>query len=53
MLRDGKADILVTGDKALLFLGSFEGAPIVSPATFVGEYLAPLESSAASDDSVS
>jgi uncharacterized protein len=40
MLRDGEVDLLVTGDKALLSLGDFEGKPIVSPATFVRGYLA-------------
>ena len=34
MLRDGGADLLVTGDKALLALESFEGRPILSPAQF-------------------
>ncbi|MGI8644249.1 MAG: putative toxin-antitoxin system toxin component, PIN family [Thermomicrobiales bacterium] len=32
----GNADVIVTGDKKhLLPLGSYEGIPIVSPATFV------------------
>ncbi len=40
MLRDGKADVLITGDKALLSLRAFEDKPIVSPAAFFSEYLA-------------
>jgi uncharacterized protein len=39
MLHDGEADLLVTGDKALLSLGQFQGKPIVSPTVFVSEYL--------------
>ena len=34
MLRDGEADFLVTGDKALLALENFEGRPIVDPKAF-------------------
>ena len=35
MLRDGNADLLVTGDKALLALEHLERKPIVSAAVFV------------------
>lgn len=34
MLRDGEADALVMGDKALLEMRRFEGTPIFSPAEF-------------------
>jgi len=32
---NGRADLIVTGDKDLLVLNPFQGIPIVSPATFV------------------
>ena len=35
LLRDGEGDVLVTGDKALLALGTFEGKPTVSAADFL------------------
>lgn len=35
MLRDLDADVLVTGDKALLELGDFLGKPIFTPAELV------------------
>ena len=35
MLRDGDADLLVTGDKALLKMEQFEGKSILSAAAFV------------------
>ena len=35
MVRDGEADCLVTGDKKLLDLRSFEGKPILTAAQFV------------------
>lgn len=35
MLRDGDADLLVTGDGALLELGRFEGKEILTAAAFV------------------
>ena len=34
MLRDGEADTLVTGDRALLALERFEGQLILNPAGF-------------------
>lgn len=33
----GKADAIVTGDKALLALGSFEGVAVVTLASYLGE----------------
>lgn len=33
----GKADVIVTGDKALLALGAFEGMPVVPLATYLGQ----------------
>ncbi len=33
---EGAADYIVSGDGDLLELGSFEGIPIVTPATFLG-----------------
>ena len=33
---NGKADVIVTGDRDLLSLGSFDGIVIVSPASFLG-----------------
>lgn len=33
----GRADLIVTGDKAMLELGSFRGIPIVSAAQFVAQ----------------
>lgn len=36
MIRDGAADVLVTGDKMLLELQTFEGVPIVGAAEFLG-----------------
>ena len=35
LLRDGEGSVLVTGDKALLALGTFEGKPIVNAAGFL------------------
>jgi putative PIN family toxin of toxin-antitoxin system len=35
MVRDAEADLLVTGDGALLALRQFEGASIVSPREFI------------------
>lgn len=35
--RDGNADVLVTGDKALQRLGTFESTRILSPAAFCEE----------------
>lgn len=35
LARDGKADVLVTGDKALLALETFAGTAILSPRAFV------------------
>ena len=35
MLRDSDAEGLVTGDKALLALGDFEGKPTISPSDFL------------------
>ena len=39
MSRKGKADVLVTGDKDLLVLGTFEGTRIMSARSFTNEYL--------------
>lgn len=37
---DGKADVIVTGDKKhLLSLDEFQGIPIITPRQFVDEYL--------------
>jgi predicted nucleic acid-binding protein len=33
----GRADLIVTGDKAMQELGSFQGIPIVSAAQFVAQ----------------
>ncbi len=38
LLRDGKADVLITGDKALVSLEQFENAKILTSRAFV-EYL--------------
>ena len=35
MVRDGGADVLVTGDRALLELNTFEGVPVVSAREFL------------------
>jgi predicted nucleic acid-binding protein len=35
MLRDGEADVLVTGDTLLLELKRFEEKPMISPAQFM------------------
>ncbi len=35
LLRDGKADYLVTGDKKLLALKQFDGKPVLAAATFL------------------
>jgi putative PIN family toxin of toxin-antitoxin system len=35
LIRDGRADVLVTGDKALLALETFEGTELLSPRAFV------------------
>lgn len=42
MLRDGTADVLVTGDKALVSLERFQNASILTPRAFV-EYLEHAE----------
>lgn len=39
MARKGKADVLVTGDKDLLVLESFEGTRIMNARKFTDEYL--------------
>jgi uncharacterized protein len=39
MLRDGEADVLVTGDIRLLELEAFEEKPIMNPTTFITRYL--------------
>jgi putative PIN family toxin of toxin-antitoxin system len=36
---EGDADYVISGDKALLALGAFEGIPILPPAEFVNEVL--------------
>ena len=35
MLRDSDADALVTGDKALLALSSYNGKPVLTPGEFM------------------
>jgi uncharacterized protein len=39
MLRDGEADVVVTGDIRLLELKTFEDKPIINPTTFMADYL--------------
>jgi putative PIN family toxin of toxin-antitoxin system len=39
MIRDGRADALVTGDKALLDLGDHQNVPILRPADFLAKGL--------------
>lgn len=43
LVRDGAADALVTGDAALIDLGTFEGAPIIRPIEFVDALARTLE----------
>ena len=36
---ESKSDVIVTGDQALLGLGSFEGIPLVTPRDFLEQVL--------------
>jgi putative PIN family toxin of toxin-antitoxin system len=40
LAKDGRADLLITGDKDLLVLDRFAGARIVSPASFLRDFKA-------------
>ncbi len=35
LAKDGRADVLITGDKDLLVMETFEGVKIISPASFL------------------
>jgi predicted nucleic acid-binding protein len=40
LAKDGRADLLITGDKELLDLAVFEGTRIVSPSSFLKAFKA-------------